>query len=263
MLMAVDIGNTQTVLGIFDGENLRGRWRVATEAYRTADELGAVSAGLLQLRGLGLGQVEALTVSSVVPGLTRSYKRLAEEVLRVPFYPVTTQMDTGLKNSYDDPEAVGADRIVNAVATGHYHGFPAIIVDFGTATTVCAVDAEAVYRGGAILPGIYVSLDALISRTAKLPSIDLEEEPPKAIATNTPDSIRSGFIYGYAGAIDALIRRMSEELTDGAPTCAAAGLHVLATGGPASAIVRHCREIDILDVDLTLKGLRVLYERNA
>ena len=259
--MAVDVGNTQTVVGLFEGEELRGRWRMATEAHRTTEELGAASAGLLRLRGLGLEQVGAMIVSSVVPGLTRSYRRLAGEVLKVPFYPVTALMETGLKNRYDDPEAVGADRIVNAVAAGRYYGFPAIIVDFGTATTVCAVDVEGAYRGGAILPGLYVSLEALVSKTAKLPGIDLEEETsPKPIATNTPDSIRSGFIYGYAGAIDALVRRMGEELEadDGS-----VGLRVLATGGPAPAIVRHCRQIDTLDPDLTLKGLHALYELNA
>ena len=275
MLMAVDIGNTQTVLGLFEGEELRGRWRITTEAHRTADELGAVSDGLLRLRGLGLDRVEALIVSSVVPVLNRSYKNLAEQVLEVPFYQVTPMMQTGLKNRYDDPGAVGADRIVNAVAAGRYYGYPTIIVDFGTATTVCAVGAEGAYRGGAILPGLYVALDALVAQTAKLPGVDLEEETPKAIATNTPDSIRSGFIYGYAGAIDALIRRMSEELAIGAPMNtskdastedsydAPEGLCVLATGGPAPAIVRHCREIDTLDADLTLKGLSILYELNA
>jgi type III pantothenate kinase len=245
---------------------------MATEAHRTAEELGSASAGLLRLRGFELGQVGALVVSSVVPGLTRSYKNLAEEMLKVPFYPVTAHMETGIKNSYDNPEAVGADRIVNAVAASHYYGFPVIVVDFGTATTVCAIDAERTYRGGAILPGLYVSLEALISRTAKLPSVDLEEEPlPKAIATNTPDSIRSGFIYGYAGAVDALIRRMSEELAThvlladsaGRPYNAPAELRVLATGGPAPVIVRHCREIDVLDADLTLKGLFILYTLNA
>jgi type III pantothenate kinase len=163
MLMAVDIGNTQTVLGFFEGEELRGRWRITTEAYRTADELGAVSDGLLRLRGLGLDWVEALIVSSVVPGLNRSYKNLAEQVLEVPFYQVTAMMQTGLKNRYDDPGAVGADRIVNAVAAGRYYSYPTIIVDFGTATTVCAVDTEGAYRGGAILPGLYVALDALVA----------------------------------------------------------------------------------------------------
>jgi type III pantothenate kinase len=267
LLMAVDIGNTQTVLGLFEGEELKGRWRMATEEQRTAEELGAGSAGLLKLRGLGLERVEALIVSSVVPVLTRQYKKLAGEVLEVPFYPVTAWMETGLKNRYDDPEAVGADRIVNAVAAGRCYGFPAIIVDFGTATTVCAVDEEGAYRGGAILPGLYVSLEALVSKTAKLPGVDLEEEPPRAIGTNTPDSIRSGFIYGYAGAVDALIRRMSEELRTSTSANAAYDtqqeLRVLATGGPAPAIVHHCREIDTLDPDLTLKGLRILYELNA
>src|SRR3712207_6170795 len=210
--MAADIGNTQTVLGLFEGDELRGQWRIATEAHRTSDELAVVFAGLLALRGLRLEEVSALIVSSVVPALARSYRDLAAEVFEVPCYPVDAQMETGLKNRYDDPASVGADRIVNAVAAGRHYGYPAIIVDIGTATTVEAVDGDGCYLGGAILTGLYVSLDALVSRTAKLPSVDLEEGPPRVIATNTPDSIRSGFIYGYAGALDALIRRSREEL---------------------------------------------------
>ena len=256
MLMAADIGNTQTVLGVFEGDELRAHWRMATEIHRSADEIGAACASLLGLRGMRLEDVEALIVSSDVPPLIRSYRNLARGLLDVPFYSVSSEMKTGLNNLYDDPKAVGADRIVNSVATGSYYGFPAVIVDFGTATTVCAVDAEANYKGGAILPGIYVSLDALVSKAAKLANVDLEEEVPKAIATNTPDSIRSGFIYGYAGAVDALIRRFREEL-------GAEDLQAVATGGPAPAIARHCREIGTVDPDLTLKGLRVLYEMNA
>jgi type III pantothenate kinase len=254
--MAVDVGNTQTVLGLFDGKEPRGKYRIATEMHKTADELAVFFAGLLALDGLGLGEVDAVIVSSVVPDLTRSYRNLASEVFEVPFYGVTAEMETGLENRYDDPEAVGADRIVNAVAAGRHYGFPAIIVDIGTATTVEAVNGEASYLGGAILTGLYVSLEALVSRTAKLPSVDLEEEPPKVIATNTPDSIRSGFIYGYAGAIDALIRRSREELGED-------GVRVVATGGPASVVVPFCREIQEFDPDLTLKGLLALYEMNA
>jgi type III pantothenate kinase len=254
-LMAADIGNTQTVLGLFEGDDLRGQWRIATEAHRTSDELAVVFAGLLALRGLRLEEVSALIASSVVPALARSYRDLAAEVFEVPFYPVDAQMETGLKNRYDDPGSVGADRIVNAVAAGRHYGFPAIIVDIGTATTVEAVDGDGCYLGGAILTGLYVSLDALVSRTAKLPSVDLEEGPPRVIATNTPDSIRSGFIYGYAGALDALIRRSREELGED-------GIRVIATGGPAGVIVPHCREIEEFDPDLTLKGLRILYEMN-
>jgi type III pantothenate kinase len=253
--MAADIGNTQTVLGLFEGDELRGQWRIATEAHRTSDELAVVFAGLLALRGLRLEEVSALIASSVVPALARSYRDLAAQIFRVPFYPVDAQMETGLKNRYDDPGAVGADRIVNAVAAGRHYGFPAIIVDIGTATTVEAVDSNGCYLGGAILTGLYVSLDALVARTAKLPSVDLEEEPPRVIATNTPDSIRSGFIYGYAGALDALIRRSREELDED-------GIRVIATGGPAGVIVPHCREIEEFDPDLTLKGLRTLYEMN-
>ncbi len=253
--MAADIGNTQTVLGLFEGDDLRGQWRIATEAHRTSDELAVVFAGLLALRGLRLEEVSALIASSVVPALARSYRDLAAEIFEVPFYPVDAQMETGLKNRYDDPGSVGADRIVNAVAAGRHYGFPAIIVDIGTATTVEAVDGDGCYLGGAILTGLYVSLDALVSRTAKLPSVDLEEGPPRVIATNTPDSIRSGFIYGYAGALDALIRRSREELGED-------GIRVIATGGPAGVIVPHCREIEEFDPDLTLKGLRILYEMN-
>ena len=261
MLMAVDVGNTQTVIGLFGDDGLRGRWRLATEAHRTADELGATCAAFFGLRDMGLEEVEALIVSSVVPGLTRSYENLALEIMGVPFHSVGPQMETGLKNRYDDPAAVGADRIVNAVATVHHYGAPAIIVDSGTATTVCAVDADGAYLGGAILPGLYVSLETLVSRAAKLSEVDLEEEPPQAIATNTPDSIRSGFVYGYAGAVDSLIRRFKEELTAG--DASLSGLPVIATGGPADIVVRHCREIDEVDPDLTLKGLRLLYGLNA
>ena len=256
MLMAVDIGNTQTVLGLSDGEETLGQWRIATEAHRTADELAVVFSALLELRGLHLRQVDAMIVSSVVPALTRSYKDLASDVFDVPFYGVTSEMKTGLTNRYDDPGAVGADRIVNAVATGRYYGFPAIIVDIGTATTVEAVDAESNYLGGAILTGLNVAFEALVARTAKLPSVDLEEAPRKVIATNTPDSLRSGFIYGYAGALDALIRRCREEMN-------VENIRVIATGGPAGAVVPHCEEIQKFDPDLTLKGLRILYEMNG
>ena len=255
-MIAVDVGNTQTVLGLFDGDEMRGQWRIATEAQRTSDELAIVCAGLLGLKDLDLGGVRAMIVSSVVPGLTRSYRNLAEDLLRVPFHLVGAGTETGLENRYDDPAAVGADRIVNAVGVGRHYGFPAIIVDIGTATTVEAVDGDGVYLGGAILTGLYVVLEALVARVAKLPSVDLEEQAPSVIATNTPDSIRSGFLYGYAGAIDALVRRSREEL-------GADGVRVIATGGPAGVIVRHCREIEKFDPDLTLEGLRVLYEMNS
>lgn len=256
LLMAVDIGNTQTVLGVFDGEQLRAHWRITTEANRTPDEIGAVCSTLLRIQGIRSEEVSATIVSSVVPSLTRSYEGLARSLFDSKFYEVNGGMKTGLDNRYDDPNAVGADRIVNAVATGRHYGFPAIIVDIGTAATVEAVNGEACYLGGAIFTGLNVALDALISRTSKLPSVDLEGPAPRAIATNTPDSIRSGFVYGYAGAIDALIRRFKDEL--GEPD-----LKAVATGGPAKVIARHCQEIGILDPDLTLKGLRVLYELNA
>ena len=254
--MAVDIGNTQTVLGVFEGEELRGHWRMATEAHRSQDEIGASYAGLLGLRGMGLEDIDSLIVSSDVPELVRSYRYLAGDLLGVPFVSVSAGMKTGLEIRYDDPLSLGSDRIVNSVAAMKGYGLPAIIVDFGTATTVEAVDAGKRYLGGALMPGVYISLDALAARAAKLRSVDLEVGTASAIATNTPDSIRSGFIYGYAGAVDALIRRFKDEL--GSPD----GTRVIATGGPAPVIVPHCREIQTLDPDLTLKGLRELYEMN-
>lgn len=259
MLMVVNVGNTQTKLGVFEGEDLRARWRMTTESHRTSDELGASVASFMELRGMSLSEVGALIIASDVPELSRSYRQLGEDLLGVPFYAVTPGIKTGLQNLYDDPNAVGSDRIVNSVAAKELYGEPAIIVDFGTATTVCAVDGDGAYRGGAIMPGIYVSLDALVARAAKLSGVDLEEKETRAIATNTPDSIRSGFVYGYAGAIDALIRRFREELGENSSRSP----RVIATGGPASAIVRHCQEIEKLDPDLTLKGLRVLYEMNT
>lgn len=258
--MAADIGNTQTVLGVFDGDELRARWRMATEAHRSADEIGATCAALLELRGLRLAEVTAMIVSSDVPLLIRSYKNLARNFLGVPFYSVSSEMKTDLEIHYDDPKALGSDRIVNSVAAVHHYGSPAIIVDFGTATTVEAVDGERNYLGGALMPGVYISLDALASRAVKLQNVDLEIEMPRAIATNTPDSIRSGFVYGYAGAIDALILRFREELKEGGSVT---DPRVIATGGPAPVIVRHCQEIEKFDPDLTLKGLHTLYILNT
>ncbi|MBX6762476.1 MAG: type III pantothenate kinase [Rubrobacteraceae bacterium] len=257
MLMAADVGNTQTVLGIFDGDELRATWRMATEPHRMADEVGASCASLFALRGVRLEDVSAMIISSDVPPLVRSYKHLAEDLMGIPFYAVSAGMKTGLENRYDNPAQVGSDRIVNSVAASRLYGTPVIIVDFGTATTVCAVDTSSSYLGGAIMPGIYVSLEALVSRAAKLTSVDLEEKVPKAIATNTPDSIRSGFVYGYAGAVDSLIRRFKVELGAEEET------KVVATGGPAPVIVDHCREIEVFDPALTLKGLKLLYEMNA
>ena len=254
--MAIDVGNTQTVLGLYDGEETMGQWRISTEAQRTADELANVFAALLERRGLEFGQVTDMILSSVVPALTRSYKQLAAEIFQVPFYGVTSEMKTGLNNRYDDPSAVADAHFLHARGKRRHYGFPAVIVDIGTATTVEAVDAESNYLGGAILTGLNVALEALVSRTAKLPSVDLEEAPPGAIATNTPDSIRSGFLYGYAGAVDALIRRCREEMN-------AENTRVVATGGPAGAVVPYCKEIEHFDPDLTLKGLRILYEMNS
>jgi type III pantothenate kinase len=254
--MAADIGNTQTVLGVFEGDEVSARWRIATEAHRSPDEVGIACAALLELRGMRLSDIGAMIVSSDVPPLIRSYRRFAEDLLGVPFHSVSSGMETGLEIHYDDPTALGSDRIVNSVAAVSYYGTPAIIVDFGTATTVEAVGEGANYLGGALMPGVYISLDTLASRAAKLQYVDLEAGTPKAVATNTPDAIRSGFIYGYAGAIDALIRRFKEELGPQNRT------RVIATGGPAPVIVRHCQEIEEFDPDLTLKGLRVLFEMN-
>jgi type III pantothenate kinase len=253
MLLAVDVGNTQTVLGLFDGESLVESWRVATEAERTGDELAALLADLLELRGCSFDDISGVCLASTVPLLVRSYETLAERHVEVPLLVLGPGTKTGIPILYDDPREVGPDRIANAVAARERYGAPCIVVDFGTSTNFDAVSAAGEYVGGVLAPGIEISMDALFARAARLTKIDFTE-PESVIGKTTTSSLQSGLVYGFAGQVDGIVERMRGELGNGAPA--------IATGGLAELIAPHARTIDKVDPLLTLDGLRLVWDRN-
>jgi type III pantothenate kinase len=254
MLLVVDVGNTQTHFGAFRGQELLEHWRFATVRQSTADQLGAALSNLLELRGYGFDDVEGSIVSSTVPQLEPEWTEMAGRYLGQEMLAVGPGTRTGMAIRYDNPREIGADRLVNAVAIRERFGGPAVCVDFGTATTFDVVSRDGEYVGGALMTGIEISLEALSERGARLPKIDLA--PPKSvIGKNTIDAIRSGVVYGYAGAIDAILRRLYEEIGERAD--------VIATGGLARLVVRYTEEIKEVDDLLTLTGLRLLHERNS
>jgi type III pantothenate kinase len=248
------VGNTQTVFGVFDGERLAEHWRVATESERTADELGALLARLLELRGLGFGDVGGVSLSTTVPSLSRAYEELAERYLEAPLLAVGPGTRTGIPILYDNPREIGPDRIVNAVAAKERYGAPCIVVDFGTSTNFDAVSAAGEYVGGVLAPGIEVSMDALFARAARLVKVDFVE-PPAVIGKTTVAGLQSGLVYGFAGQVDGIVTRMRGELGEDA--------RAIATGGLAELIAPHARTIERVDPLLTLEGLRLVWELNA
>jgi type III pantothenate kinase len=253
MLLAIDVGNTQTVIGMFRDGELVEYWRLATEREATADLLAHRLAGLLELRNLRLPDVDAAIVSSVVPVLGHEYEELSARYLDGALSLVGPAMKVGMPIRMDNPHEVGADRIVNSVAAYEQVGGACIVVDFGTSTNFDVVSAEGEYLGGALAPGVEISIEALAQRAARLFKVDLE--PPKqVIGKNTAAALQSGVIYGFAGQVDAIVRRLREELGEEAT--------VIATGGLAQPIVPFCEEIDETDDQLTLKGLRLIWERN-
>ncbi|TDB37631.1 MAG: type III pantothenate kinase [Actinobacteria bacterium] len=254
MILAVDVGNTQTVLGLFEGEQLDGHWRVATDATLTADELRVKIGGLLALDGLGWGDIERLVLSSVVPTLTGHYEEMALRATGASPMVVGPGLKTGMPIRYDNPHEVGADRIVNGVAAFDAYGGPVIVVDFGTATTLDVIDATGAYLGGAIAPGVETSAEALFSRAARLAKVDLEP-PMKVIGTNTRESVQAGLMLGEAAMVDGLTRRAWSELGG---ECT-----VVATGGLAERMAPLCETIQHVEPDLTLRGLMIIYGRNA
>lgn len=255
MLLAVDVGNTQTHFGTWDGDRLVEHWRFATVRESTADEIGAALRNLVELRGVGLADLSASIVSSTVPQLVPEWVAMGRRYLGHEMAVVGPGLKTGMPIRIDNPHELGADRIVNAVAAYAHLGGPCVAIDFGTAITYDVVSGAGEYLGGIITPGVEISLEALSDRGAKIPKIDLAE-PRSLIGKSTVDAIRSGIVFGFAGQVDGILRRIRAELGPETGT--------IATGGLAGYVVPFAERgsIDEIDDQLTLKGLRILYERS-
>jgi type III pantothenate kinase len=253
VLLAVDVGNTQTHLGAFDGERLAEHWRFQTRAGATGDELAERIGGLLALSGMALADLHSVCVSSVVPPLGTQYEQLTERYLSAECLTVGPGVKTGMPIRIDNPLEVGADRLVNAVAAYERFGSACVVVDFGTGINFDAVSGSGEYLGGAIAPGLEISLTALVERAARIPRIELAA-PETAIGRSSRAAIQSGVVFGFAGLVDAVVRRIEDEMGE---------VELLATGGVAAAIVPFTETLDEVDEMLTLKGLRLVYDRNS
>lgn len=253
MILVVDVGNTNIVLGIYKGESLLHHWRISTNRSGTSDEYGMLISNLFQHAGLSIQDINSIIISSVVPPLMSVMEELCQTYLNRTPLIVGPGLKTGLNIRSENPREVGADRIVNAVAAIELYGTPLIVVDFGTATTYDYIDEQGQYLGGAIAPGIGISTEALYQRAAKLPRIDLVR-PKSTVGRNTVASMQSGIVFGYAGQVDGIVSRMREELASDAK--------VIATGGLAGLIANESSVVDVVNPLLTLEGLRIIYERN-
>jgi type III pantothenate kinase len=253
MLLAVDVGNTQTVLGLFDDGDLIRHWRASTDPLLTADELRVSVSGLLAIAERSWLDVTELILSSVVPRLTATWEQVAEDACACQAMVVGPGLRTGMPIRYDNPHEVGADRIVNGVAAYDAHGGPVVVVDFGTATTIDVISASGEYLGGAIAPGVETSAEALFTKAARLSKVDLDA-PLKVIGTNTRESVQAGLMLGEAAMVDGLVRRVWAELGVETP--------VVATGGLAPTMAPLCETVSDTNVDLTLTGLHLIYQRN-
>jgi type III pantothenate kinase len=253
MLLAVDIGNTSTTLGVFDGEKLRATWHVATGVHRMSDEYAALLLNLLRQQGLDTTDVKAVALCSVVPPLISTFEELFQRYFTIEPLVVGAGVKTGVRIRMDNPREVGADRIADAAAAHHLYGGPVIVIDLGTATTFGIISREGDYIGGIIATGIATAAEALFTRTAQLPRVELAH-PKHVIGTNTVAAIQSGIIYGYASLVEGMLARIHKELGFKAK--------VVATGGYAGLIAKETKVIDVVNPDLTLIGLRLIYELN-
>jgi type III pantothenate kinase len=254
MLLAIDIGNTNTSLGIFDGENLIEHWRIATACERTSDELGVLIRQILALSNFDYQKISALSASSVVPQLNFTFQKMSEKYLGQTATFVDATFDFGLEIKYNPPSSIGIDRIVAAVGAIEKYGKPCIVCDFGTATTIDAVNSQSEFLGGIITAGINLLADALFQNTSKLPKVAIKK-PKSIIGNSTVHSIQAGIYFGYIGLVDGIIEKMIDELGEKPK--------VVATGGFAKLIAESSKKIDIIDETLMLEGLRLIYEKQA
>ena len=253
MLLVIDVGNSNTVLGIYQGDELKKDWRVGTDKNRTVDEYAMLINNLFSLSGLSFADLDAVIVSCVVPPMLNTLERLCKQYFQLDAYVVGPGIKTGMPIQYDNPKEVGADRIVNAVAAYDKCKCSLIVVDFGTATTFDVISADGAYQGGAIAPGVGISAEALFARASKLPRVEFLR-PPQIIAKNTVNSMQAGIFFGYVGLVEGIVGRMQKELDGEA--------RVIATGGLAAPIAAATDSIDQVEPFLTLEGLRILYQRN-
>ncbi|MDO8885654.1 type III pantothenate kinase [Candidatus Oleimmundimicrobium sp.] len=254
MLLAIDVGNTQTSFGVFNKDELCCSWRISTNKEETADELAVTLTNLLNLQGLKLKDIDAIIISSVVPHCTASLVEMAKSIFKLEAIVVGPGTKTGIPILYDNPHEVGADRIANAVAAYDIYGGPVIVVDFGTATTFDAISSKGEYLGGAIAPGIETSAEALFEMAAKLSRVDLKV-PSKAIGKNTTESLQSGIMFGVVGQVNKIVNSIKKELGDN-PT-------VVATGGLAGLFASKCEVVDEINLTLTLQGLKKIFDMNC